>query len=125
MPPLTPIVAVLDDEPKMRKALRRLLGAHGFCVAEFAQAGDFLAAYAEHPAACLVLDLQMPEVSGLKLLEVMAARCITLPVIVVTAHDEPDARQRAFDLGVSAYLTKPVNEAALLDALHAAGAHAT
>ena len=125
MSSFTPTVAVLDDEPKMRKALRRLLGAHGLRVTEFAQAGEFLAAYAEHPAVCLVLDLQMPEVGGLELLEVMARRGITLPVIVITAHDEPDMRQRAIDLGVSAYLTKPVNEAALLDAVHAAIAPAT
>jgi FixJ family two-component response regulator len=116
----TSVVAVLDDEPEMRKALRRLLATHGFSVEEYETGTDFLAALPLHPADCLVLDLHMPEVSGFDVLASFATRHITTPVVVITAHGEPDTAERVRSLGASAYLTKPVDESVLVSAIHSA-----
>jgi FixJ family two-component response regulator len=97
MPTPKPVLAVLDDEPEMRKALRRLLTGHGFCVEEYARGNDLLAALGSRPLDCLLLDLHMEEVSGFDVLEAFHSRHIRVPVIVITAHDEPGtaARRRA------------------------------
>jgi FixJ family two-component response regulator len=112
-----PIVAVLDDEPEMRKALRRLLIGLGFCVEEFADGKDFLAAVDSRPLDCLLLDLHMAEVSGFDVLEAFRSRKIRVPVIVITAHDEPGTEQQVRALGACAYLKKPVDRDALLAAI--------
>ena len=69
----SPVVAVLDDEPQMRKALRRLLASHGFRVEEYECGKDFLEELPSHPADCLVLDLHMPGVNGFDVLEAATA----------------------------------------------------
>ncbi len=115
-----PVVAVLDDEPRMRKALRRLLATHGFRVDAYECGSDFLAALPSHPAACLVLDLHMPEVSGFDVLVAFESQRIAMPVVVITGHDEPGISERALSLGASVYLKKPVDESALLSAIEAA-----
>lgn len=114
------VIAVLDDEPQMRKALRRLLSTHGFRVEDYGTGGEFLAALPSHPTDCLVLDLHMPEISGFDVLEAFAAQQVTPPVVVITGHDEPGTAERTLALGASAFLTKPVDETALLDAIQAA-----
>jgi FixJ family two-component response regulator len=114
------VVAVLDDEPEMRKALRRLLMTHGFRVEDYGCGNNFLAALPSHPADCLVLDLHMPEVSGFDVLASFAAQHNTIPVVVITGHGEPDTAARVRSLGASAYLTKPVDESVLVSAIHSA-----
>lgn len=113
-------IAVLDDEPQMRKALRRLLATHGFSVEEYEAGSGFLAALASHPADCLLLDLHMPEVNGFHVLEAFAVGRIKTPVVVITAHNEPDTEERVRALGASAFLTKPVDETRLLSAIRSA-----
>ena len=115
-----PVVAVLDDEPQMRKALRRLLAAHGFRVEAYERGNDFLAALSLRPADCLVLDLHMSEVSGFDVLAAFGSQRIVMPVVVLTGHDGPGTAERALSLGASAYLTKPVDELALLSAIKSA-----
>jgi FixJ family two-component response regulator len=115
-----PVLAVLDDEPELRKALRRLLTGRGFCVEEYARGSDLLAALGSHPLDCLLLDLHMAEVSGFDVLEAFQSRHIHTPVIVITAHDEPGTEERVRLLGAAAYLTKPVDKDALLSAINAA-----
>ena len=111
---------VLDDEPEMRKALRRLLTCRGFRVEEYERAEDLLAVLDSHPLDYLLLDLHMPEANGFDVLEACRSRHITVPVIVITAHDEPGTAERVRALGASAYLKKPVDRDALLDAIEAA-----
>ena len=115
-----PVVAVLDDEPQMRKALRRLLGAHGFRVEAYDGGNDFLVALPSHPAACLVLDLHMPEVSGFDVLAAFKSQRIPTPVVVITGHDDPGTSDRVRTLGASAYLKKPVDESTLVSAIKSA-----
>ena len=114
------IVAVLDDEPQMRKALRRLLATHGFRVEAYERGSDFLAGLSSHRVDCLVLDLHMPEVSGFDVMEAFAARHIATPVVVITGHDEPGTAERTRALGAAAFLTKPADESALLAAIRSA-----
>jgi FixJ family two-component response regulator len=114
------VVAVLDDEPEMRKALRRLLLSRGFRVEEYERGEDLLTALSSHPLDCLLLDLHMPGINGFDVLEALRTRGIPLPVIVITAHDEPGTSERVRELGASAYLKKPVDRDALLSAIAAA-----
>jgi len=119
MPTQKPVIAVLDDEPEMRKALRRLLTGRGFCVEEYESGSDFLAAVGTRALDCLLLDLHMPEVSGFDVLEAFQSRHIRTPVIVITAHDEPGTEQRVRHLGAAGYLRKPVDRDALISAISA------
>ena len=112
-----PVVAVLDDEPEMRKALRRLLTSRGFRVEEYAGGEDLLAALSTHPLDYLLLDLHMPGLNGFDVLETFRLRQIHVPIIVITAHDEPGTADRVRSLGASAYLKKPVDRDALLAAI--------
>jgi FixJ family two-component response regulator len=120
MPGEHPSVAVLDDEPEMRKALRRLLTIRGFCVQEFERAEEFLAALDSQPVDYLLLDLHMPGLNGFDVLETLRSRQIRVPVIVITAHDEPGTAEQVRALGACAYLKKPVDRDALLSAIAAA-----
>ena len=117
MTEIPPVVAVLDDEPQMRKALRRLLGTHGFRVEIYESGNDFLTGLSSHPVDCLVLDLHMPEVSGFDVLAAFESQNIATPVVVITGHDELGTAERTRALGASAYLKKPVDESALLSAI--------
>jgi len=118
MPTPKPVVAVLDDEPELRKALRRLLTGRGFCVEEYDRGSDFLAALDSRPLDCVLLDLHMPEVNGFNVLKAFQSRHIPTPVIVITAHDEPGTAERVRLLGAAGYLKKPVDRDALLSAIN-------
>jgi len=120
MPTSKPVVVVLDDEPELRKALRRLLTSRGFQVEEYERGSDFLTAAGERLWDCLLLDLHMPEVNGFDVLEDFQSRQVRTPVIVITAHDEPGTETRVRSLGACAYLKKPVDRDALLSAINAA-----
>jgi FixJ family two-component response regulator len=119
MPTKQSVIAVLDDEPEMRKALRRLLGSRGFLVEEYACAEDLLAALDSHTMDCLLLDLHMPGTNGFDVLGTFQAHHIRMPIIVITAHDDPGTADRVRALGASAYLKKPVDRDALLTAIEA------
>jgi len=116
-PAKTSIVAVVDDEPEMRKAFRRLLTCHSFRVQEYECARDLLTALDSERLDCVLLDLRMPEVNGFDVLEAFRARHLTVPVVVVTAHEEPGTPDRVRALGAAAYLRKPVEQAALVSAI--------
>jgi CheY-like chemotaxis protein len=120
MPEVRPEVAVLDDEPEMRKALRRLLASRGFHAEEYGCGEELLAALDVHPVDCLLLDLHMPGMTGFDVLETFRSRRMPVPVIVITAHDEPGTAERVRALGAVAYLKKPVDRDALLAAIASA-----
>lgn len=120
MPIPQQVIAILDDEPEMRKALRRLLGCRGFRVEEDQRAEDLLATLDLHPPDYLLLDLHMPGLNGFDVLEAFHSRRSPVPIIVITAHDERGTAERARALGASAYLKKPVDRDVLLAAIEAA-----
>ncbi len=123
MPIARSTIGVLDDEPEMRKALHRLLTCRGYQVEEYARGEDLLDTVSAHRLDCLLLDLQLEGLNGFEVLEAFLDRRISLPVIVITAHDEPGTADRVRGLGAVAYLKKPVDRDILLASISAALAH--
>jgi FixJ family two-component response regulator len=116
-------VAVVDDEPAVRKALARLLRAAGYEAVPYASGAEFLHALAHERFGCLILDLQMPGMSGLDVQAGDAFLRAALPAIIISARDEPAARDACLAAGAFAYLTKPMDDGTLLAAVRAASAH--
>ncbi len=114
------LVAIVDDEEPIRKALRRLLLAAGMGVETFASGYEFLESVKVQRPDCVVLDLRLPGLTGLDVLEHLAAAGIQLPAVVVTGHDQTDLAERVLAAGASAYLRKPLHDQVLLDAVRLA-----
>lgn len=114
------LVAVVDDEESVRRALGRLLVASGFDVQTYGSGQDFIASLARNAPQCVVLDLRMPHMSGFETQDAMRAAQCFVPVVVITGDDSPEARQQTLGRGARAYLRKPVDEMMLLDAIHSA-----
>jgi FixJ family two-component response regulator len=118
-------IAIVDHEPSVRVALRRLCALVGYRATAYASGREFLAALERDPscADCLILDTHMPEMSGVELQRQLIAKGIRIPIIVVTADEAPDAPRRYAASGVAAYLVKPVSGddllAAVAKAMHA------
>lgn len=115
-----PKIAVVDDEPEMLRAIRRLLTSRGYCVEEYERGVDFLAALGSQPFECLLLDLHMPELDGFEVLRDLASRSNRMPIVVLSALDAPDTAERVRALGAVAYLRKPVDRETLLSAIRSA-----
>jgi len=113
-------IAVVDDESSVRKAMERLLRSAGMSVSTFASGDAFLEAVSLAVPDCVVLDLHMPGTTGFEVLARLAEREVRPPVVVITGHDTPEARAGAVAGGAAAYLLKPVDEQALLQAIAAA-----
>jgi FixJ family two-component response regulator len=112
-----PLIAVVDDEEPIRKALKRLLRASGLAVETFPSGAEFLDSLADHQPDCVVLDLHMPHTSGFEVQAWLAEHGLALPVVIVTGHDSTETRERAMAGRPVAYLRKPMNDQALLDAI--------
>ncbi len=118
------IVYLVDDEPSVRKALARLLGAAGHQVETFESARAFLqrGPKADGPA-CLVLDMQMPELTGLDLQRELKTKNSILPIIFVSGHSDVPVSVNAMKAGAVDFLTKPVQDHELLHAIERAHLH--
>jgi FixJ family two-component response regulator len=112
-----PWIAIVDDDPSVLKALARLLRARAFEAKTYASARDFLAALPDGLPECLIVDLQMPEMSGLELQRHLSRKGIHIPTIVITAHNEAGARERCESAGAAAFLSKPLQDTSLLAAI--------
>lgn len=108
------LVAVVDDEESVRTSLRRLFRAFELEAATFASGQEFLDALPSRPPDCVVLDLQMPGLSGLDVQRLLAAGGVRLPTIIITADDAPETRERCLSAGTTAYLCKPFDDGTLL-----------
>ena len=113
-------VYLVDDEPGMLKALTRLLRAEGLTVHAFRSAEDFLSHERPGHCACLVLDVAMPGISGLELQQRLSALGNPIPIIFLSGHGDIPMSVRAMKSGALDFLTKPVNDAELLDAVRTA-----
>jgi FixJ family two-component response regulator len=114
------IVAVVDDDPDIREALRGLLRSVGLGVELFGSVQEFLVAARLDRPGCLVLDVRLPGRSGLDLQEELAKADIHLPVIFISGHADVPMSVRAMKAGAVEFLTKPVRDQDLLDAIQLA-----
>ena len=112
-------VFLADDDEDVRDALALLLRTAGFTVETYPSALAFLVRPNRTAAGCLVVDVRMPGLSGLQLLERLAAEGDRLPVVVITGHGDVGACRRAFRNGAVDFLTKPIDEQALIEAVEA------
>ena len=113
-----PRVYLVDDDPDVRKAIGRLLESAGLEVASFASAQQFLDGYDRSAPACLVLDLAMPGLNGLELQAALEREASPLPIIFLTGRGDIATSVQAMKHGAADFLTKPVDDAALLAAVH-------
>jgi FixJ family two-component response regulator len=112
----TPIVFIVDDDFRMREALSSLLSSVGLRVAAFGSASDFLSSEKPDSPACLVLDLELPDISGLELQQELGARNAP-PIVFITAYGDIPSSVRAMKAGAIEFLSKPFEEQALLSAI--------
>ncbi len=113
-------VFVVDDDTSVRVALGRLTRSAGLEVETFASAEDLLKTWPSDSVGCLIVDVQLPGLSGLELQNELAALGSAVPIIFITAHDDPDARTEALNSGASGFLEKPFDDEALIAAIHTA-----
>ena len=114
------LIAVVDDEESIRRALGRLLRSAGHEVQSYASGAEFLSSLSSGRPECLIVDVHMPGLTGFDVLARLRADGVRLPAIVITGFDEPDAESRAARLGAAKFLRKPVREDELLDAVELA-----
>lgn len=115
-------VALVDDDESVRKAVGRLLRSACGDVRIYASGGELLDDLAGHPPDCVVLDMYMPVMNGLDVQAALSVRSPGLPIVFISAHDDPAAEQRALDAGARAFLHKPFSEQQLLQAIETATA---
>jgi FixJ family two-component response regulator len=112
-------VFLIDDDEDVRNALRLLLRTADFAVEPFSNAVAFLERHDRSAIGCIVADVRMPGLSGLQLLERLAVEGERLPVVIITGHGDVNACRRAFKGGAVDFLTKPVDEQVLIEAIEA------
>jgi FixJ family two-component response regulator len=112
-----PIVAVVDDEESMRLALARLLRGCSFAVSVYGSGEEFLRSLATSRPACVILDIEMPGMSGRDVQRALSTSGASLPIIIVTAYDRADLRAACLADGAAAYFAKPLRGQHLIDAL--------
>lgn len=111
-----PQIAIVDDDAAVRKALTRLLKAANYRTTAYSSVEEFLAARDDAPD-CLLVDYQLPKMTGLDLQSHLREAGVSIPVIVITAHNDPKIRESCIVLGASAFLAKPVGRKELLAAI--------
>jgi two-component system, LuxR family, response regulator FixJ len=115
--PRSYIVHVVDDDEAVRDSTRALLESHGLEVRDYASAREFLFGTPLQPRGCMLLDLHMPGISGLELLDMLRARGSRIPVIVVTGRSDAALKERVVRAGALMLLDKPVADETLLSSL--------
>jgi RNA polymerase sigma factor (sigma-70 family) len=115
-----PIVYIVDDDAEVRNSLGFLVESVGHVVKAFASAQEFLEALEPDPFGCLILDVRLPGMSGLQLLEELRRRGYELPTIMLTGHPDVKIAVRALKVGAFDFLEKPLGDQPLLDLVNQA-----
>ena len=115
-----PVIYIVDDDPSVRRSLGRLVRSVGLTAKSFASAREFLQYGHRKDIGCLVLDVRMPEISGLDLQEKLAKAGILLPIIFISGHGTVPMSVRAMKAGAVDFLPKPFDGQDLLDAVYRA-----
>ncbi len=111
MSDILPLIYIVDDDPAVCRALRRLLRSWGMQVRTFASGQELLSALSgSHHADCSLIDVQMPGMTGLEVQERMKLAGVDLPVIFITAHEEDGVEERAMRAGAVGFLRKPFSD---------------
>ena len=114
---LSPTVHLIDDDAAVRESLALLIGTVGLRVIPWADPQAFLSAFDREVIGAIVLDVRMPGISGLAVLDTLVAQGVDQPVIMLTGHGTVDMCRRAFKAGAAEFLEKPVNDELLIEAL--------
>lgn len=120
MADVRPIVYIVDDDASVRRALLRLIESIGLEAEAFPSARAFLDTFDAARPACLLLDLRLPQMSGLELQAELQSRDVILPIIMITAYGEVSSAVRAMKAGAIDFIEKPFNDVALLERVHEA-----
>src|SRR5215472_10527661 len=115
-----PLIAIVDDDKAVGKAINRLLRSAGLNAETFVSGSEFLKSLQNRTPDCVVLDLQMPQVDGFEVQSRLSQTGVPVPVVAMTGWDIPGTWERAMEAGATAYLRKPIDDRALLDAIAAA-----
>jgi FixJ family two-component response regulator len=114
------VVFIVDDDPSVRRSLERLIQSVGLAAQSFASAEQFLQSGHREETGCLILDVRMPEISGLDLQEKLTGAGVLLPIIFISGHGTVPMSVRAMKAGAVDFLQKPFDEQDLLDAVYRA-----
>src|SRR6201997_2592750 len=115
-----PQVYVVDDDVSVREALSSLIRSAGLTVRTFASASESLRGLEQEQPGCLVLDIQLPDISGFELQQRLATDDIQIPIIFLTGHGDIPMSARAIKAGAVEFLTKPFDDEYLLEAIRSA-----
>lgn len=116
----SPFIAIVDDDGSVLKALQRLLSTRSWHSKIFRSGSELLASLDAELPDCLILDLQMPEISGQEVQKTLVSRGIEIPTIIITSNTDAAMRERCMAAGAVAYLSKPVRREDLFKAIDAA-----
>lgn len=111
-------VYVIDDEKSLQRALLRLLKAANIKASAYACVDEFLAASVKCDSACIVADVHIKGTNSLDLPRRLEKRGLNIPVIFITAYDTAETREQIKQIGAAGYFRKPVDDQALIDAIH-------
>src|SRR5262245_52983360 len=117
MPDAKPTVLVIDDDPNVRAAVGRLMRSLGLDAQLFGSISDFLRSHPPDGPTCLVLDVRLPEQSGLDLQRELSAASRNIPIVFITGHDDIHMSVQAMKGGAVEFLTKPFRDQELVDAI--------
>lgn len=113
-------IYIVDDDDAVRDSVRILLEVHGYDVQDFASGPEFLAGFDGRPKACLILDINMPGMGGLEVLDAVGAKWPGLPVIMITGRGDGASKTQALRNGAVALLEKPFGDMALVQSIERA-----
>jgi FixJ family two-component response regulator len=114
------LVAIVDDDQSVQRSLQDLIESDGLSALSFSSAEQFLDSQARSKVACLIADIRMPGMSGLEMQAKLKAERCRIPIIFITAHGDAGMRIQAMREGAVEFLSKPFDDAVLLEIVHAA-----
>lgn len=113
-------VAIIDDDPSVRRALTRVLSSEHYALSAFGSADDFLLTLNGDNPKCILADYQLPKMTGLDLYTQLQRRGLHIPTIIISAHDATAIRSACLEAGVNAFLAKPFSRELLLQSVRLA-----
>jgi FixJ family two-component response regulator len=114
------LVAIVDDDESFKNAVQDLIESDGLSTLCFGSVEQFVDSGAQHKAGCLITDIRMPGMSGLELQAKLKAERCRIPIVFITAHGDAEMQVHAMRDGAVGFLSKPFDDAVLLDIVHAA-----